>query len=237
MRILPETPKPLSGVKYILLDIDDTVLDFERCSNAAVLSAAEELNVDLPDGLLLDFHRINRGLWRDVELGKLTAAGLHEIRWNLIFRETGIDFDGILFEKYFRKYLDMSAYPVEGAGDFLAYLSKKYVIAGASNASLHQQINRLSIAGFIECFKYLFVSESIGADKPSAAFFDHCMEKLGTNDLSEVIMIGDSLTADINGACDYGLRTVWFNKKRLPVPPECKADHVIEKLSEIDRVL
>ena len=224
-------------IKYIFIDVDDTLLDFSKCAEKAMLSAAAEDGLEVPDDFVSVFHKINNGLWLAVEKKELTAAKLHEIRWNTIFAHLGIDHDGIGFETLFRKYLDETAEKVDGADGLLEYLAGKYKLYAASNASLHQQVNRLKLSGLYGYFTDLYVSEDIGHAKPSAEFFDECFTRTGKCTKNKTVMIGDSLTADISGAADYGLKTVWFNKKNMPVPDDCKADKIVCNLSEIKKFL
>ena len=86
----------------------------------------------------------------------------------MISEALGIDADGVKFEAYFRDCLFDSAIPVEGALSLLEYLKKKHVLCAASNGPYRQQVNRLKVGGMLPYFSDLFISEEIGAEKPSA---------------------------------------------------------------------
>lgn len=184
------------------------------------------------------FKKINDSLWIRIEKNTITREELHRIRWDLIFDELGVDFDGRTFEKEFRANLGESAIPVEGAEDILKYLSAKYEVYVASNASYNEQIRRLAGAcesGFTKYFTDLFLSEKMGVAKPSREYFDKCVELCNGN-VDEIIMIGDSLSADIVGAKEYGLKTIWFNYTgEDTVSPY--ADYTVLSLREIKNVL
>ena len=107
----------------------------------------------------------------------------------------------------------------------------------ASNAFYHQQVKRLSLAGIAPYIDHYFISERLGADKPSKAFFDGCLVSLVGIRPDECIMIGDSLTADIAGGVNAGIPTIWFNRLNAPVPNGCKADHIVTSLAEIRAIL
>ena len=92
------------------------------------------------------FHRENNKLWRRIEEGTLTFPELEKIRWNNVFAALDMDFDGVVFEKYFRTALHESAIPVNGARELLEALRGRYLLAAASNGPYEQQLHRLALA-------------------------------------------------------------------------------------------
>ncbi len=223
-------------ITTVLLDVDNTLLDFNLCATESMHKAARGVNIQLPENIFEIFHEINTGLWHDIEKGKLTREGLYKIRWKTIFSEIGIDFDGEVFEEQFVKNLHTSAVPVDGAIELLDYLAPKYTLCVASNAAYEQQISRLRKSDMLKYMKHLFISEQIGAPKPSRQFFDACMRTLSVP-LDQVIMIGDSLTADISGARDYGLKTCFYNHARIKADESIGADYIVDSLYEIREIL
>lgn len=226
-----------SNVKVILIDIDNTLLDFNRGSEASMMKCMAHFGLPVPEGMYATFKRVNDGLWHRIEKGELTKDELHRIRWGLVFEELGIDFDGVTFEAEFLETLKYSSVPVDGAFELLKYLGGKYKVFAASNAPSVQQRSRLKNCGMLEYFDGLFISEEVGHPKPSAAFFDACFEKLGGVGKDEVVMIGDSLTADIYGGIEYGLSTIWFNFDRRDVPADLEDTKVVWSLSEIGEIV
>ena len=224
-------------IKVILLDVDNTLMDFRECAHQAMQFAAEEWDLTLPSNITEVFHRINDGLWHQIEEGSLTVPRLHEIRWNLIFEELGIERDGVEFEQRFLKSLAKGSATVEGAKDLLEYLAPKYTLCVASNAPYYQQTSRLTNAELLEYFQKLFISEKIGFSKPKPEFFEACMRELDGITKDEVMMIGDSLTADIGGAAAFGFQTCWFNYGGVPMEEGKMADYAVNKLSEIKNIL
>lgn len=224
-----------TNVKAVLVDIDDTLLDFDRSSYKAMKNCIQRLNVPFDDNMFAVFKRINKGLWKKVENGEISSRQLFDTRWGIIFDELSITADGIKFERDFTDELFWIAELVDDAEDVLSYLKSKYVVAAASNAQYAQQINRLKISGLYPYFDYLFMSEDLGVSKPSTQFFDKCVEKLNV-DKGNVVMIGDSLFADIGGAKNSGISAIWFDKKNCekqsPLP-----DVSINLLSEIKNIL
>ncbi len=200
-------------IRVLFIDVDDTLLDFDKCSAESMNLAAREMEIDLPEDFLTVFHRENDKIWQRLEKGMLTMEELFRIRFQTIFKAAGIEADGVLFESLFRKNLERTAVPVEHALDFLKAMKGRYLLYAASNGPYHQQASRLAQAGMDVWLDGIFVSEEVGFSKPKKEFFDVCFSRLGDIKPEESMMVGDSLTADIGGAHDYGMRTCWLNRK------------------------
>lgn len=220
----------------VFIDIDDTLLDFTKCANDAIKSACNKFGVPYTTTLVDTFHPINLDLWHRLEKKEVTKEKLFDTRFQIVFDKLGIKADGIAFETAFRENFHESAILVDGARDLLEYLRSKYKVYVASNASMHQQTNRMKRAeldGYIDGY---FVSEEIGFPKPQKEFFDACFKALPDVKPHDVVMIGDSLSADIKGACEYGLKTIWYNHRNEPTS-EVKCDYIVSRLSEIKNIL
>ena len=161
-------------------------------------------------------------------------AGRAQVR---VFQKLGISFDGETFEKYFLDNLAKSAEPVAGAHDLLEYLYKKYRLFTASNAFYNQQTSRLTKAGMLKYIEGMFISEKIGHEKPSKEFFDESFSQMGNPNKDEVIIIGDSLSADICGGAEYGIKTCWYNPHNITPDDDCPADYIVKTLQDIKNIL
>lgn len=220
----------------VFIDIDDTLLDFTKCANDAIKSACNKFGVPYTTTLVDTFHPINLDLWHRLEKKEMTKEKLFDTRFQIVFDKLGIKADGIAFETAFRENFHESAILVDGARDLLEYLRSKYKVYVASNASMHQQTNRMKKAeldGYIDGY---FVSEEIGFPKPQKEFFDACFKALPDVKPQDVVMIGDSLSADIKGACEYGLKTIWYNHRNEPTSG-VKCDYIVSRLSEVKNIL
>ena len=230
-------------IKVVLIDIDNTILSFSGYVKEAMRDGFSFFGLKTyTEAMFPVFESINNSLWRRLEKGTLTFEELIKCRWDLIFKELEIDFDGTVFEEYFQEKLFYSAVPEDGAEDLLKYLCSKYILCVASNGPYEQQINRLRVGKMREYFTYCFISSDIGAQKPSKQFFDHCfnvLKKSGFPELApeEVIIIGDSISSDISGGLDYGLRTCLYKKDVRPEHNTYKADYVVSSLAEIKDIL
>ena len=220
-------------IKAVLLDIDNTLLDFDAYVQTTMRDGFDKFGIGpYREEMFAVFSRVNHGLWRQIEDGTLTFAELTKVRWNRVFEALGIEADGPAFETYFRACLADSAISVAGAFELLDYLKGRYVLGVASNGPYEQQLNRLRKGGMFDYFSHYFVSEKIGASKPSAQFFSYCLDELGIAP-EHILMIGDSLTSDMAGAIACGMHTCYFDKNKQGISTDLPLEHTVESLTDI----
>ena len=230
----------MNNIKVVFLDIDNTLLDFDMAIRTGIEDGFKKFNLGaFSEEMFTTFERINSGLWERLQRKEITFQQIKDTRFNLVFKELGVDFDGIKFETNFREFLFNYAYPVDGAIELLNYLKNKgYIICAASNGPLNQQHNRLEVGKMRQYFDYLFISEDIGYSKPNKEFFDVCfsrMDNVYTSD--QCVMIGDSLSSDIQGANNYGIKSIFFNKHKIHKPLTIEPDFEVLSLKEIEQIL
>ncbi len=231
-------------IRAVFLDIDDTLLSFSDSERQIMRTGFERYGLPAyTDEAYRTFQRVSGGMWRQIELGELTLTELERIRWSTIFAELGISFDGVEFEAYFRRELFSSAIVVPGAPELVRYLNGRYVLCAASNGPYGQQINRLRMSSMLDLFDHVFISSELGAEKPSAEFFDACFKVLhdsGHPELvpGEAMIVGDSMTSDIAGGAAYGMQTCLYRPTGSTEPmPSPMADHVVSNLMDVTSFL
>ena len=225
-------------ISTVLLDVDNTLLDFNACALASMQDAFHTFDLPFSKEVVFPtFLRINDQLWAQIEEGNLTKGEHYRIRWNLILKELGICFDGIRLEDQFVEGLHHYAVPIQGALELVSYLSKKYMVCTASNAPCSQQKQRLKTAGLFSYFDRFYFSEAIGHQKPSKDFFAFCLKDLRIQDPEKVVMIGDSYKADIQGANSCGIKTIWYDAKGSNRVDTSCSDHIVHSLLEIKNFL
>ena len=222
--------------KIIFIDIDNTLLDFDKCAYLSMKSAFADCGLPFEDHMFDTFERINLSLWHRLEDGIISKEQLFKIRWSTVLAGIGLNYDGVEMENRFKHYLHTYAVTIDGAESLLKYISSKYKVYATSNATYEQQISRLKNAGFDKYFDGYFISEKVGAEKPSKEFFDHCLSNL-TSSIEEIVLIGDSPTADIKGGSQYGLKTIWFDRRNEKLPEGIVPAYTVKHLSEIKNIL
>ena len=223
--------------KILLIDLDNTLIDFNECARHSIMNAFEKLGFDYSPIVFDTFIEENVKIWKRLERGEITKPELRANRWNIILGRLGINFDGTILEEMFENGVAQGAYAVTGAYDLLDYLKDKYEMYIVSNGFRFVQESRLKIGDFNKYFNNIFVSEDIGIPKPAKEFFDYCFKSLDNPDKNDVILIGDSLSADIKGGNDYGIDTIWFNKNGEENLSAITPTYTVNKLSEIKNIL
>lgn len=223
--------------KIVLLDLDNTLIDFNECARHSIINSFNKHGFTYTENVFKTFITENVKIWKRLEKGEITKAELRANRWNIILGKLGIDYDGTIIEEEFENGVAQGAYAVEGAYELLDYLFPKYALYIVSNGFRFVQESRLKIGDFRKYFKDIFLSEDIGIQKPAKEFFDYCFEKLGNPEKNNVILIGDSLSADIIGGLNYGIDCVWFNKNADKLPADIKPTYTVNHLNEILNIL
>lgn len=231
----------MENIKVIFIDIDNTLLDFDEYVKETMKNGFNHFSLKEYQPYMYDiFTQENNKLWLQIEKGEITFQELEKIRWNNVFKALDINFDGVLFEKYFRSALYNSAILINNAVEILSYLSKKYILCVTSNGPYNQQIHRLEIANIKKYFSYYFISEKIGYSKPNKKFFKEAFKELNQKiDVlpNECMIIGDSLTSDIKGGHEYNMKTCFFNKHQKDIKFNENIDYIIDDLKNIENIL
>ncbi len=223
-------------IEFLFLDLDDTILDFHKAERIAISKTIRDFGVE-PTGAVLDrYHQINKYHWEQLEKGKLTREQVLVGRFAALFAELGVRVDAQLCARNYEKNLSVGHWFLPGAEEAVAALSKKYRLFLASNGTASVQAGRMTSANLYRFFEKVFVSQEIGANKPSKAYFQRCFAQIPGFDPERAIMVGDSLTSDIQGGINAGIKTCWVNPEHLPAT-DIQADHEIESITQLDELL
>ena len=221
----------------ILLDLDDTILDFGAAERVAVGKAFSEMGLEPTEELLCRYSEINVSQWEAFERGEISRDRVLTRRFELLYEELGVSLDAEKTEDIYRGYLCIGHYFVEGAVELLEYLAPKYDLYIASNGVAATHSSRLASAQIGKYFKEIFISETTGHHKPEKEYFDYCFARIENFDPEKTIIVGDSLTSDIRGGLNAGIKTCWFNPKGKPARPDIRPHYEIRSLAELKNLL
>lgn len=224
-------------MEFVFLDLDDTILDFHQAEAIAVAKAFRGVGVEPKPTLIARYSQVNKRHWQMLERGELTREQVLVQRFACLFAETGLKADPVACKTLYEDYLSMGHYFIPGAVELLEYLAPKYRLYLASNGTARVQAARLDSSGIRRYFSDIFISQEMGADKPGAVFFQRCFARIPGFSPDRGIIIGDSLTSDIRGGNNAGLKTCWFNPHFQPVTEDVKIDWEIHALGELKGIL
>jgi len=152
-------------------------------------------------------------------------------RFQMLFDEFDIHLSAEYATSCYDGLLGIGYYFVDGAETLLQTLRPNYRLYIITNGSTYVQNRRIKSAGLPDLVDDIFISEEIGADKPDPAFFSHCFAQIPGFSKEETLIVGDSLTADILGGRQAGIKTVWFNPNHIQNGTAILPDYEIETLS------
>ena len=223
--------------KFVLLDTDDTLLDFLRSERAAITESFARFGLSPTDDLITQYSAINKACWERMERGEITRDRVLIERFEILFSRIGAQIDPGTFENTYQVLLGQHAYPISGVMDILAYLRPKYRLYIVSNGVAATQDSRFRDAGLTGWFDDIFISERIGHHKPEKAYFDACFAQIPGFRRDRAIIVGDSLSSDILGGINAGIATCWFNYRRRPARDDIRPDYTIDTLEELKSIL
>lgn len=224
-------------IKFVFLDLDDTLLDFHAAERAALSAALTHFGISPEENILDRYHEINKAQWERLERCELTREQVKTERYRILFSELGFDISPAEFTHYYESRLGIGHWFINGAEELLEALYGKYSLFLASNGAKKVQDSRLDSAGIKKYFDNIFISEQIGSNKPDKGFFDKCFSEISGFDKSQAVIIGDSLTSDIKGGKNVGIKTIWFNQNRCENRTDIIPDFEVSALSRIPDLL
>lgn len=222
-------------IKFVLLDLDDTIFDFHAAERAALAETLREMGVSPSESTLSRYSEINRAHWEMLERGELTREEVLINRFDALYRELGIEGDAVKTQSIYEHRLSLEHPFIDGALEMLCELSEKYELYIVSNGTARVQDRRIADSDIAKYFKGIFISQRIGADKPDKKFFDRCFSNIKGFEKECAIIVGDSPSSDILGGKNAGILTCRFNPqgKHSNITP----DFEIKKLAELAPLL
>lgn len=225
-------------LKSILFDADDTLVDYKADATRAFHAALSAVGRDMPEVFRVciefDYGNWDKAGLSDVHLPHI-QTNFHDLyrgHVTAIFRHAeeaaGLGGRAAEAEEIFLREFSREGKPIAGAMEAVAAAKKKYRVYAATNGLSSLQRPRLAAFGL----DGIFVSEELGAIKPSPAFFLRILETLGAAP-AECLMVGDSLASDIAGAQAVGIPCVYYDPQGRPAPDGVRAIRSLALLADM----
>ncbi len=214
----------------VLMDLDNTILDFNMAERTALSRTFTELEVPYDEELLKRYNRINIQHWEMLENGVLTREQVLVQRFEALYAERGIRADAWKTQDRYETLLSEGHWFMPGALDLLHDLQGEYRLFLCSNGSKTVQDGRIRSAGIADFFEKIFISEDMGCNKPEKRYFDICFEEIPGFSRERAIILGDSLSSDIRGGYNAGILSCWYNPEHRTNDSPVKPDYEIDDL-------
>lgn len=226
-------------MKYntLLFDADDTLLDFGKSEKEAVRDCLIARGFDSSDGIITRYSEINQLHWKMLERGEISRERLYVERFAAFCREMGFDCDAQKFSDDYLTALSTKSYLIDGALEMCEKLSRHFRMYVVTNGNAGVQHGRFDPSPVAKYFKRSFISEEMGFAKPRVEFFDKVFAEIPDFSRENTLIIGDSLTSDIQGGINAGLDTCWYNPKHANVPEGMNITYVAYNYDDIISLL
>ncbi|MDF7626711.1 YjjG family noncanonical pyrimidine nucleotidase [Leuconostocaceae bacterium ESL0723] len=226
--------------KYLIFDLDDTVLDFtggEVAGIEKIFSDAWGLSGTALDEAVATYQKINHELWHQYEKDEIPRQQIFETRFPKTLAALGRTGDADQMEKDYAYLRNHNFLVVDQAKELLQELSRKYTLIAGTNGQADAQRLRLRETGLGQYFTQIYTSEDVGYSKPDTGFYDPIFRNNPDMRSDNTLMIGDGLYSDILGGQNYQLDTAWINRRGLKAPAEIQPTYEVEKLADLYPIL
>lgn len=222
----------------LLFDVDGTLLDFHASEDAAIRETLAFFSLPNDESAIAHYRGINDSLWAALERGEIRQEKLVVQRFASLLQDFGAQGDPVKINDHYLTTLSEHAETFPNAPDVLKELAEVATLAVVSNGVERVQTGRLERSGLSEMFDGIFISSRVGASKPSRRIIDYALDKLGVDNRSKVLMIGDSLKADIAGGTNAGIATCWCNFTQAELPEKGpRPTFTIQNYDELLRIV
>lgn len=226
-------------INTLLWDLDGTLLDFRASEKTAIRQCFALFGLgSCGDDRVERYSAINVRHWEGLERGELTKQQVLLRRFEEFFAAEGIDTAlAAPFNVAYEEHLGETIVFRDDSHELVKRLRGRVRQYLVTNGTEKVQKKKLARSGFAELLDGVFISDLIGAPKPSPVFFDRVLAKLGNPERRAVMIVGDSLTGDMQGGMNAGIRCCWYNPEKAPRPEQYYIDYEIADLNEVEALL
>lgn len=226
-------------IKVILWDVDGTLLDFKKAEYAAIKKCFEIFELgECTDEMIGRYSVINRGYWEKLERGEITKPEVLVNRFADFFETENIKTDCAKeFNEQYQKWLGETVCFCDNSYELMKSLKGRVKQYAVTNGTKAAQDRKLSKSGLIDIFDGVFISEVVRYEKPGIEFFENVWKQIGDYDKKEILIVGDSLTSDIQGGNNAGIVCCWYNPKRMKNETDLRIDYEIDDLQKILEII
>lgn len=218
---------------YLLFDADNTLFDFDKAERRAYANVCRTHGLAFSDSGYALYRQCNGELWHDFDRGLCTKEFILVERFRRYLERSGQSAQPEALNRTHLETIANSAFLLPGALELCRTLAADHALYIITNGVEASQRSRFQLSPLVPYFKDMFISEAVGCGKPSRAYFDYVFQAVPGLTPENGLVIGDSLSSDIQGANNAGLDCCWFNPKGLPRPEDLRIDFEARTLEEI----
>ena len=217
----------------LLLDADDTLLDFQKTEEYALSYTFEKYGIPFTEEVRSTYKTINHKLWAAFEAGEISKPTILARRFRNTFAALGVKGEFAGFEEEYQLALGRGGFLIPGAMELCQELSQTCRLYILTNGVQATQESRMELSGLLPYIQDVFVSEATGYQKPQKEYFDYVFSRIPDFEPSQALMIGDSLNSDMKGGKLAGVDVCWYNPAGKPNGVKIELDHEIQNLNQL----
>ncbi len=222
--------------KVLFLDLDNTLLDFAKAESSAIKKVLTAFSLPNDDVAVKTYSAINDSYWKRFEKGEIPKSAIFEGRFHTFLDLYNLKSDIPAISKAYFEALSETYFVVDGAVEILKYLKQKgYYLCATTNGVALTQYNRIKHSGLEPFFDSVFVSETIGFQKPQAEYFQYVISHIEYCEKADILIVGDSQSSDILGGINSGIDTCWYNPNHQT--PTYNSKFEIHSLLDLKNIL
>ena len=218
---------------WLLFDADGTLLDYNAAERKALTATFAAAGYSWTDDYANTYRLINGEVWAAFERGELSQPELNRLRFERTLKALDLDTAVDDFADSYLAHLSRTTDLVEGALNVIPELAKQHRLYLITNGIPRVQHGRFGLSPLRPYFEGMVISGEVGHAKPDARIFDAAFEGMGRPPRRYVLIIGDSLSADIKGGLSYGIDACWYNPHGRHRPPGLVPTYEIRDLREL----
>ncbi len=223
--------------QWLLFDADGTLFDYDRAEAVALKKSFQQFNLPFDVSSSDTYRQVNSAVWADFEQGKISVTQLRTVRFERLFTALEIDMDAEVFSRAYLNQLGARGDLLPGAEALVEACYGRYQLMIITNGFKDVQRKRLAHTNLGKYFVDIVISDEIGAAKPDSKIFDVAFARMDNPARENVLIIGDSLTSDMQGGLNYGIDTCWYNPQQRPLPSSHPLTYQIQQLAELKAIL
>lgn len=224
--------------KILIFDADETLFDFKKAEKEAFRESILEFGINYDESYHFEIYKIiNNNIWKELEQGLITQSELKIERFKRLSNKLQISFDEVEFANVYMNHLSNGSFLFEDSFDLIKSIKDKYKLIILTNGLTAVQEKRIKKSSIAKYFDNIVISENVGISKPNPAIFEYALKDINNINKNEILIIGDSLSSDIQGGINFEIDTCWYNPNKLDNKTNLNPTYEISSLKELKKLL
>ena len=226
-------------MKYdvIIFDADETLFDFKKAEQVAFNNLFNEFKINNDDKTYKVYHEINNTIWKEFEQGFITQEALKVERFNRFIKRLNLNLNPEVLANSYMQHLANASILYPESSDLIKRLAQNYRLVIITNGLKDVQEKRISQSTIAPYFEAIVISEVVKVAKPDSRIFEYALKTINYNNKRKVLMVGDSLTSDIQGGINYQIDTCWYNPHQIKNTTNITPTYEVTSLNDLEKIL